>query len=69
MVLCDQVLKKLKDPVFTGSIKFITGIIIIPIYYLLFASIIYVLWGVAAAMTAITLSVLSLMARKWSLTY
>jgi len=69
LVLCIQVLKKLKDPVFTGSIKFITGIIIIPIYYLLFASIIYVLWGVAAAMTAITLSVLSLMARKWSLTY
>lgn len=69
LVLCSQVLKKLNDPVFTGSIKLITGIILLPIYYLLLALIVYTVWSFWGAMAVIVLCILSLMARKWSLTY
>lgn len=69
LVLCNHVLKKIKDPVFTGSIKFTTGIILLPIYYLLLALVVYTLWSFVGAMVVIFFGVLSLMARKWSLTY
>jgi len=69
MVLCNWVLNKLNDPVFSSSIKFISGIFLLPIYYLLLALIMYTVWGLTAAMTVVALCFLSLMARKWSLTY
>jgi len=69
LAVCDLILGKINDPVFSSSIKFISGIIFLPIYYLLLALIIYPLWGTAAAMMVITTCVVSIWLRKWSLAY
>lgn len=60
-------LKKINDPVFSSSIKFMTGIIILPLYYLLMGAILYLLWGPVIACLGLGLGMLSLIARKFSL--
>ncbi len=69
ILLCNQALRKIKDPVFTGSIKFTTGIILLPIYYLLLTLMVYTIWSFEGAIAVIALCVLTLLARKWSLNY
>ena len=67
LVLCTWVLRKIGDPVFSSSIKFLTGIIVFPIYYLgLWVSLgfIYDFW---ISSGLVVLAVLSLWMRKWAL--
>ena len=69
LAFCDTALGKLGDPVFSSSIKFVTGIILLPSYYLLLGVTIGMIWGKVVAAGVISLCVLSLMVRKWSLKY
>jgi 1-acyl-sn-glycerol-3-phosphate acyltransferase len=49
LTLWRRVRQKIKDPVFTGSMKFVFGISIIPIYYLLISLAVYIFSGPLAA--------------------
>jgi len=69
LALSDMALGKLADPVFSSSIKFITAIMILPIYYLLLVVMVGLIWGNVFAAGVIFLCVLSLLCRKWSLRY
>jgi 1-acyl-sn-glycerol-3-phosphate acyltransferase len=65
MLLCRWVLNKIGDPVFSSSIKFLTGIIIFPIYYLGLAGFAYFLFGASTALVVVTVAIFSLLLRKW----
>lgn len=69
LVINQLVLKRLRDPVFSSSVKFVSGIIIFPVYYLLLGLVAYPLWGLFAAIGVVVFCFLSLMARKYVLDY
>ena len=62
-------LKKLNDPVFSSSVKLLSGIIILPFYYLLLAVALFFISGPVLTAVVLALAVLSLIARKHSLSY
>ena len=62
-------LNKLNDPVFSSSVKLLSGIIILPLYYLLLALVLFLVGGPVFTAIILALAVLSLIARKYSLPF
>lgn len=69
LFISTQLLSRLSDPVFNSSIKFLTGILILPIYYLLLWSVLFLFAGPEIALWFLILAILSLFIRKWTLRY
>jgi hypothetical protein len=67
--ICRLLLRKINDPVFSSSIKFKTGIFMLPLYYILMGAILYLLSGPVIASLCLGLAMLSLIARKYTLPY
>jgi 1-acyl-sn-glycerol-3-phosphate acyltransferase len=64
-----MVLDKLNDRVFSSSIKFLSGIMILPVYYLVLALLLFYFAGPDMALMIVGLGICSLFARKQTLRY
>lgn len=69
MYVYRNLLNKLGDPVFTSSVKFLVGVIITPVYYLLLGSLTAYWFGLPGAMAIIILCMGLMFLRKRSLAY
>ena len=69
LLVCRLALKKIGDPVFSSSIKFLTGVMLFPVYYLVLGLAVYSIWGAGAVMAVLALSIFSMWWRKWSFKY
>jgi 1-acyl-sn-glycerol-3-phosphate acyltransferase len=67
LVLCQWALKKIGDPVFSSSIKFIAGIILFPIYYLTLVVCLYLLCNSWLGIPLMLLAPMSMWLRKLSI--
>ena len=66
MLLCGWVLKRIGDPVFSSSIKFITGIMVFPIYYLGLWFSLFLVYDFWVSSLVVALAMLSVRLRKWA---
>lgn len=64
LILWGYLRRKIKDPVFTGSVKFGVGIFLFPAYYLLVTVIIYHVGGALASILWIVISLPSMHLRR-----
>ena len=65
LLLCNWILSKIGDPVFTSSIKFVSGITLFPLYYVLIAIAISYFFGFWVFIIYMLVSIFSLLAKKW----
>ena len=69
LLVSSWALRKIGDPVFSSSIKFLSGILLFPLYYLLLGGLLWHYTSVTVTFCVLSLCVLSFIARKRTLVY